>query len=37
MMENSKKLEFPEGKEGVRVNQGFPLVIILSETIIKLS
>jgi hypothetical protein len=25
MMENSKKLEFPEGQEGVRGNQGFPL------------
>jgi hypothetical protein len=25
MMENGKKLEFPEGQEGVRVNQGFPL------------
>jgi hypothetical protein len=24
-MENGKKLEFPEGQEGVRVNQGFPL------------
>jgi len=25
MMENGKKLEFPEGQEGVRGNQGFPL------------
>jgi hypothetical protein len=25
MMENGKKLEFPEGEEGVRGNQGFPL------------
>jgi hypothetical protein len=25
-MENGKKLEFPEGQEGVRVNQGFPLL-----------
>jgi hypothetical protein len=25
MMEKGKKLEFPEGQEGVRVNQGFPL------------
>jgi len=23
-MENGKKLEFPEGQEGVRGNQGFP-------------
>jgi hypothetical protein len=26
MMENVKKLEFPEGQEGVRGNQGFPLI-----------
>jgi hypothetical protein len=25
MMENGKKLELPEGQEGVRGNQGFPL------------
>jgi len=25
MMKNGKKLEFPEGQEGVRGNQGFPL------------
>jgi len=25
MMENGKKLEFPEGQEGVRGNQEFPL------------
>jgi hypothetical protein len=25
MMGNVKKLEFPEGQEGVRGNQGFPL------------
>jgi hypothetical protein len=24
-MENGNKLEFPEGQEGVRGNQGFPL------------
>jgi len=24
-MENGKKLELPEGQEGVRGNQGFPL------------
>jgi hypothetical protein len=27
MMENGKKLEFPEGEEGVRGNQGFPLLL----------
>jgi hypothetical protein len=26
MMEKGKKLEFPEEQEGVRVNQGFPLL-----------
>jgi len=28
MMENGKKLELPEGQEGVKGNQGFPLRIL---------
>jgi len=28
-MENGKKLKFPEGREGVRGNRGFPLVMRL--------
>jgi hypothetical protein len=27
MMENGKKLELPEGQEGVRGNQRFPLIL----------
>jgi hypothetical protein len=34
MMENSKKLEFPEGQEGVRGNQGFPLLDYADNSII---
>jgi hypothetical protein len=36
MMENGKKLEFPEGEEGVRVNQGFPLFKHLKTITIKI-
>jgi hypothetical protein len=32
-MENGKKLEFLEGQEGVRGNQGFPLGEILSSIV----
>ena len=31
MMENSKELEFPEGQEGVRGNQGFPLDVVTAK------
>jgi hypothetical protein len=34
-MENGKKLEFPEGQEGVRGNQGFPLPEYMSFFFIK--
>jgi hypothetical protein len=37
MMEKGKKLKFPEGQEGVRGNQGFPLILNWKHKIQKYS